>query len=237
MKADALIMAGGRSKRMRASGRKTHKALVRVLGMTMLERNMRYLIDSGFRDFTVAVSADEAELIAYLRNDGVNVAASLGAKCDVIVEREPLGNIGVVREIPFTHSLAVVYVDNLTALPLARMTERHRAGALDLTIAAHREPLHLDFGELVLEGETVVEYHEKPVRYPTVSSGTYVLSRRAADCVAPGEALDISELFVRLRDRGYAVAAFVHDAPWIDVNDWGAVARAESMLKSVQTVQ
>jgi NDP-sugar pyrophosphorylase family protein len=235
--AHGLIMAGGRSKRMRATGGKTHKALVRVLGMTMLERNMRYLIDSGFYNFTVAVSAREAELVAYLRNEGVDVAASLGGRCEIFVEREPLGNIGAVREIPFTETLLVAYVDNLTTLPLAEMTERHHAIEADLTIAAHREALPLDFGELVLEGAAVVEYREKPVRYPIVSSGTYVVSRRAADCIAPGEQLNIAEFFTRVRERGYAIAAFVHDAAWVDVNDWEAVARAESMLKAVQTLR
>lgn len=232
MDAHGLIMAGGRSKRMRATGSNVHKALVPVSGMTMIERNVRYLVGWGFREFTVAVSANEPELIAYLQNDGVDLAASLGARYRMLVEREPLGNIGVVRDIPFTESLLVVYVDNLTALPLGPMAERHRTTAADLTIAAHREPVRLDYGELVTQGDKIVEYREKPLRYPLVSSGTYVLSRRAADCIAPGERLDIVQLFARARDRGYSVNAFVHDALWIDVNDWGAVTRAESMLES-----
>src|SRR5579863_3152645 len=100
--AHGLIMAGGRSNRMRAAGNTTHKALVHVSGVTMIERNIRYLVGSGFGDFTVAVSANEPELIAYLQNVGLNLAASLGASCRVVVEQEPLGNIGVVRTIPFT---------------------------------------------------------------------------------------------------------------------------------------
>lgn len=230
-----LIMAGGRSKRMRATGSKVHKALVHVSGMTMIERNIRYLVGSGFLEFTVAVNADEPELIAYLQNEGLDLATSLGARCSVFVEQEPLGNIGVVREISFAESLLVVYVDNLTTLPLDAMVERHRTTAADLTIAAHREPLRLDFGELVMEGDKVLEYREKPVRYPLVSSGTYAMSRRVTDCVGDGESLDIAQLYARARDRGYSVTAFVHDAPWIDVNDWGAVVRAESLLQSIET--
>ena len=153
MDAHGLIMAGGRSKRMRATGSNLHKALVHVSGMPMIERNMRYLAQWGFRDFTIAVSANEPQLLAYLQNDGLELATSLSATFRVIVEQEPLGNIGVVRDIAFTESLLVVYVDNLTTLPLGPLTEKHRAAAADLTIAAHLEPVRLDYGELVVEGE------------------------------------------------------------------------------------
>lgn len=96
-----------------------------------------------------------------IQNEGLDLATSLGARCSVFVEREQLGNIGVARAIPFTDSPLVVYVDNLTALSLSEMAQRHRTTAVDLTIAAHREPLRLDFGELVVEGEKFLEYREK----------------------------------------------------------------------------
>ncbi len=52
----ALIMAGGRSSRMRASVPR-HKAMVEVLGLSMLERNLIMLAGHGFRDIAIAVNA------------------------------------------------------------------------------------------------------------------------------------------------------------------------------------
>ena len=46
--AHALIMAGGCSLRMRASLGGRHKAMVEVLGVSMLERNIMALLAHGF---------------------------------------------------------------------------------------------------------------------------------------------------------------------------------------------
>src|SRR6516225_2384840 len=55
----AIIMAGGRSERMRAAGEHTHKALLRVAGQTMLERNIRSVFWHGLRDVVVVSSQQE----------------------------------------------------------------------------------------------------------------------------------------------------------------------------------
>jgi NDP-sugar pyrophosphorylase family protein len=217
---DALIMAGGESKRMRRDGESRHKALVPVLGLPMIERNLRYLSEAGFDRITVAVSAREEELIAHLRR----------ASCALLIERSPLGTIGAIREVAFGGELVVVNVDNLTALPLRALVEHHRSQGAQLTIAVHREPLPLDFGEVVVRDGRVEAYREKPVRYPLVSSGVYAVSPLAAACIARGERIGVPELFERLRKSGGVVSAFEHDGFWIDVNDLETRRRAEALL-------
>ncbi len=53
----AIIMAGGRSERMRSTAGQTHKALISVLGVPMIERNLLALFAQGFRNVIVAVSS------------------------------------------------------------------------------------------------------------------------------------------------------------------------------------
>lgn len=227
---DVLIMAGGRSSRMRGSVEGPHKALVPILGVTMIERNIRYVITSGFSNVVVAVSAREKQLIAYLQQEAVELARKLGGRCDLLVEKRPLGTIGAAREVDFEDALLVVNVDNLTALPLADLVDHHRGRRAAMTIAAHREQLSFDFGELELEDGKVVEYREKPVRYPLTSSGTYVLGQNAVACIEPDEAIGVPVLFERLHRRGFDVAAYEHDGLWIDVNDHTSLERAELLL-------
>ena len=62
----ALIMAGGRSERMRASLGPQHKALVRVMGLSMLERNICKLLSFGFREIFIAINSHESELECYI---------------------------------------------------------------------------------------------------------------------------------------------------------------------------
>ena len=67
---DALIMAGGRSERMRTSGGPLHKALVPVLGVPMIERNLCGFLSEGFHRIVVAISASEQAVAEYVEGRG-----------------------------------------------------------------------------------------------------------------------------------------------------------------------
>jgi len=226
----ALIMAGGRSERMRVSG-ECHKALVHVLGISLIERNLRMLLESGFSDISVSVRADEAAILAFLDDAGRSLAHSYGGTIATIVEHEPLGTIGAARlAARDVETLLVVNVDNLTTLSLQRFVTHHCDSGAALTIASHVERTTLSFGELRIVDGDVDAYLEKPELRLQVSSGTYVLSRRAIAFIPETGATSIPQLFERLRTNGERIAAYEHDAPWIDVNDRAAVLRAEALV-------
>ena len=56
-----------------------------------------------------------------------------------------------------------------------------------------------------------------------------VLAPEARDAIERGENVGLPALANRLLERGCHVHAFVHDAPWIDVNDLASAARAEAL--------
>ena len=62
-----------------------------------------------------------------------------------------------------------------------------------MTIATHREPFCLPFGEFRLRNGQVTGYIEKPVRPVPISSGTYVLSPGAVTLIPRGCRTDIPE--------------------------------------------
>src|SRR5437667_11779970 len=95
--AAAIIMAGGRSSRMRSTNGPTHKALVPVLGMPMLERNLRAVFGQDFDDVTVAVAAGETAIASYVEQHGNALARRFGANLKVLTEKTPLGTIGAAR--------------------------------------------------------------------------------------------------------------------------------------------
>jgi NDP-sugar pyrophosphorylase family protein len=230
----ALIMAGGRSERMRATAGPLHKALIPVLGIPLLERNIRMLLEAGLQDIVVAVSSDEPAIGQYLDSSGRTLAESYGAHLAILWERNPLGTIGSAREAMHGAStLLVLNVDNLTSLPLPAFVRFHCEEGAALTIAAHQEPFQIPFGELVLDEDCVEQYVEKPVKPIWISSGTYVLSPEACEWIFPHERTDAPQLVARLLAAGRRVAAFRHAAAWIDVNDADAVKRAERELLAV----
>ena len=76
----AIVMAGGRSARMRASAGPAHKALVPVLGVSLLERNLCALLAEDFGRIAVAVSAEEPEVERCVLERGRALAAARNAR-------------------------------------------------------------------------------------------------------------------------------------------------------------
>jgi NDP-mannose synthase len=227
----ALVMAGGRSERMRATSGPRHKALTDVGGMTLIERNVLQLGQAGFAEIVVALGAGEAELAQYVRTALVPLARAHGASLRAVVETAPLGNIGFAGTFGGgAGDVLVIYVDNLCALDPRALLEHHRRHRYDLTIAAHEEPFQIPYGELDVRDGRVVGYREKPVVRLRVSSGTCVVGVRARALITPGQRLDARDLFALVNGAGLAAGAYEHDAPWVDVNDAAAARRAEALI-------
>lgn len=227
----ALIMAGGKSERMRATAGPTHKALALVRGVRLLEWNLRTLLFYGFRDIVVAINPHEPEIAEFLVRANEIITAAGGA-LNTYLERAPLGNIGAAREvIGSATALLMLYVDNLAAIDLRALVDYHEAGRYAMTIATHEETFAMPFGELSVDRGEVTSYAEKPSYRIRVSSGTCVLSKRACASIQAGIPTGASALFAALHDAGERIGAFEHSAPWIDVNDAEALARAHQIVE------
>lgn len=234
----ALIMAGGRSERMRAGGSDQHKGLRTVLGVPLIERNLRALLCAGFKDLFVAVNAREQVLANWIERRGRPLAEAQSATLEMLVEAEARGTIGAVASLPpdVTHAL-IVNVDNLTTLDLRALVQFHRQHDAAATIATHEQPFPIPFGMLELAEDRVVAYREKPKLSVPISSGTYVLHRRAIDRVPAGRGVDVPELVDLLLQSEELVLAFAHQGLWIDVNDEAALAEAHRLFAAANTVR
>ncbi len=227
----ALIMAGGQSQRMRATLGNSHKSLITVLGVTMLERNLCKLLSAGFHNIVVAVSEHEPEIAVEVETRGRALADATGATVECFKEKQQLGTIGVAREFKDRFDpLLVVNVDNLTALDFRALVAYHQRSGAALTVATHFEPLQMPYGEVNVSGGWLTQYIEKPVRQTCISSGTYVLGPKALDLIKPDHKTNVPELIDTLLQCGESIAAFQHNAAWIDVNDAMAVEKAEWLI-------
>jgi len=224
-------MAGGKSLRMRASLNRQHKALVKVLGLSMLERNILTLLSHNVHEIFLAVGAREKSVLAFVRGRGQNIARAAGARLKIFVERRPLGTIGAARAVKATSGdLLVVNVDNLTSLDLSALISHHRATRAALTVATHIEPFKIPFGEVSTKNGVIVDYKEKPTFPVKLCSGTYVLSKRARLEIPRDRPFGAPDLVHKLLRSKHKVCAFHHASPWIDVNDASAVPKAEALI-------
>jgi NDP-mannose synthase len=227
----AIIMAGGRSERMRAGGSQDHKGLRTVRGAPLIEWNLRGLLAFDFRRLFVAINARERALSEWLEGRGLALCRESASDLQLLVEREPLGTIGAVSLLPAdVQNAVVVNVDNLTTLDLRALLQTHLQAEAAATIATHTHPFRMPFGMLEVQGQRVTAYREKPELPVVISSGTYVLHRSAIACVSPGRRTDVPGLIAALLERDDVVAAHAHSDPWIDINDEAALAQADDIF-------
>jgi NDP-mannose synthase len=234
----ALIMAGGQGERMRAAGASTPKPLVPIRRVPLLERNLLTLLRWGFHDIVVAAPAHTPAIADFVRGRCKAVAAAQGAHLRLFEETTALGNIGAAAEVERCDGeLLVVYADNLTSLDLTALVRHHRHADAALTSAVHLEPFRIPFGEVEVRDGLIVAYHEKPERRVLIASGLFVLGPTAIAHIPRGRSTGVSWLANRLLAAGERVAAFAHDAPWIDVNDVAAIGRAEQLVADAEAFQ
>jgi NDP-sugar pyrophosphorylase family protein len=228
-----LIMAGGRGERMRGSGIDIPKPLVRVTDVPLLEWNVRAYCAAGIERIVISAAASDEEVITFARGRCADIAHSANAELSVLLEPTALGNIGCARELSsFNEAVLLTFADNLTALDLHALLTHHESLDPVLTFAVHYEPFHVPFGVLEMDGGNVVGYEEKPDLPVLISSGTSVLSSQALAAIPAGRASGISDLFQSVCGSGGVVAGYLHNAPWVDVNDASAVSRAEAMVRA-----
>lgn len=230
---DALIMAGGQSARMRKTFGPTHKSLISIAGITLLERNVAQLLHYGFRRLHVAISCHEWKLREYIDDVVDPFVRSHSASLTCLEESKPRGTIGIAKSIPGDAPLLVVNVDNLTTLDLRQMCDFHITANADLTIATHDEPFQIPFGQLVIDSDDNIDgYLEKPVFPVPISSGLCVLGPAAKDTIDSDSRTDINQVFERLKSKQRRIKSFRHQALWVDVNDAEAVDRASLLVSS-----
>lgn len=225
-------MAGGHSSRMRENGDKRHKALRTVLGHPLLAWNLSALLSFGFRDIYIAYNCSESAVAEWIDNEAQALARDAGAHCTALVEEIRLGTIGAAACLPQTlDHVLVTNVDNLSDLPLATLAHYHLASGAAATLATHIEPFRIPFGRLEVVGNAVLGYSEKPAIAVPICSGTTVLTRRAIARIDLGSSMHLPELIQSLLQEGERVCAFSHHSRWIDINDEGALAAAEALIR------
>ena len=180
----ALVMAGGRSERMRKSNGPTIKPLVSVAGVPLLERNLQALIRFGIEDIHVVIPAQgEPELMEWVSSRAVRLIRAAGARLEIHEETIPRGNIGGCGDLHGkARDLLVVFADNLTTLDLRALLRDHDQGGAALTLAVHEEPFRMSFGEVRTEGDQVTGYlfaNKLVVRFVLVDGLDHIVAVQA----------------------------------------------------------
>lgn len=210
----AVILAGGKGRRLAPYTITFPKPMVPVGDMPILEIIIRQLKHGGFTHITLAVGHLAELLMAYFQ-DG----SRWGVKIDYSREEKPLGTTGpllLMKDLP--ENFLVMNGDVLTTLDYADMFKSHLRSKAALTISCHRCNTKVDLGVIEFDGRLqVMGYREKPTIPYDVSMGVYAFNKRALAGYKPDEYVDLPNVVQALVQKGETVKVYLSDSEWLDI--------------------
>jgi NDP-sugar pyrophosphorylase family protein len=211
---DAVVLAGGRGTRLAPLTVTVPKPLLPLGERPIIDILIAQLAAAGVARVFVCLGYLAPLMQAFL-GDG----ARWGLAIEPRIEAEPLGTAGGLRNIEgLSEDFFVVNGDTLTDLDFPAMAAAHREAGATATLFTPWVDEQIDYGVVSInEGGALTEYLEKPRRGYHVSSGVYVLSRRALALIPPEGAFDMPDLIRAAMAAGGKVVCHRADAYWKDI--------------------
>lgn len=213
MKKQAVILSGGKGKRLRPYTVVLPKPLMPVGEYPILEVIIRQLALQGFEKITLAVN-HQAELIKAFFGDG----SKWNIAIDYSLEDEPMGTMGplkLIKNLP-EHFL-VMNGDILTDLPFGKFYNEHIRQSSVFTICSHERVEKIDYGVLDTIQGKLTGFREKPVSTYEVSMGIYMVSKQALDKIPAGIPYGFDQLMLQLLKDQLPVSVEKYTGLWLDI--------------------
>lgn len=210
----AVILAGGKGKRLAPYTTVFPKPLMPIGDMPILEVVLRQLKAHGCEDITLAVG-HLAELLRTFFGDG----SKFGIKIGYSVEDQPLGTAGPLALIDgLQETFFVMNGDILTDLDYSDLYKYHIERGAAATIATYERTVKIDFGVLDADSDGfIANYIEKPAYAYRVSMGIYVFDPVVLQYIERGKYFDFPDLVKQLILDGKKVASYPFSGYWLDI--------------------
>lgn len=222
----AVILAGGRGRRLAPFTVAFPKPLVPVGNQAVLEVLIRGLVRAGITEIVLAVDHLAELLMAYV--EGHPELRTL-ARYRFVRDLTPSGTAGPLSHIDgLGETFLVCNGDLLTTLDFRALIDHHTGSGAALTVAVHRKPIKLGLGVLDIDPDgDITRYTEKPTLHYEVSMGVYVYSERARAAIPQGQRMDFPDLVASLLAGGERVSAYRSEDYWLDIGNPEDYARAQ----------
>jgi glucose-1-phosphate cytidylyltransferase len=229
-----VILCGGLGTRLREETEYRPKPMVPIGGRPILWHIMKTYATHGFREFILCLGYKGEVIKDYFRNylwNTSDVTLQLGRNPRIqyhtthdeedwtvtLLETGAATQTGgrLLRAMRYIEDeeFLFTYGDGVCDVDLKESVRYHRSHGALATLTAVRPTGR--FGELAMDGETIVSFQEKPAKESAYINGGYmVLNRRVAEFLIGGDdCVFESESMERLAQSGQ-LKAFTHEGFW-----------------------
>jgi dTDP-glucose pyrophosphorylase len=210
----AVVMVGGRGKRLRPLTDKVPKPLLRIGGHTIVERIIGNLGAAGVVDVYLAVN-----YMAAMFEERLGDGAQLGVRLHHVREEEALGTAGALTLLPEPPAgpLLVTNGDLVTNLDYRALFDFHWHHGGAITVASVEHFTSVPYGVLRTAEDHLLAIDEKPTRRDLVNAGIYVLQPEVLRYLPRGAEVGMPDLIADVVADGLSAHAFPVLEPWSDI--------------------
>ena len=210
----AVVMVGGKGERLRPLTDKVPKPLLKIGGLSIVERLIESMAAAGVGDvyLTLNYKADVFE-------ERLGSGKHLGVSLHYVRERSAMGTAGALSLLPadLDGPILVANGDLVTTLDFRSLLDFHwhHEGSITVTGVEHLSPI--PYGVLRHVEHHLLGIDEKPQRQDLVAAGIYVLEPPVLRFVPRDTASGMPDLIARAVSEGLPVHVFPILERWFDI--------------------
>ncbi|WP_010480017.1 sugar phosphate nucleotidyltransferase [Thermococcus zilligii] len=229
-----LIMAGGYATRLWPITKDNPKALLPVGERTILDYIMEKVNELGLEAYISTNRFFEAHFRPYAEKYGIGLIVE-----DTLHEEEKLGTMGAMKRAVDGLGLddyLVIAGDNLFSFSLSDFLRAYDGKTLIAVYDVGDLELAKRYGVVILEGDRVVSFQEKPARPQStlISTGVYVFPERVMgrieEYLSNGNRDSPGYFLQWLLEKGEPIKAYRFSDYWYDIGS------ADSYLEALKTL-
>jgi mannose-1-phosphate guanylyltransferase len=216
---EAVVLVGGKGTRLRPLTLSAPKPMLPTAGVPFLAHLLSRIRAAGVRRAVLGTS-----YLAETFSDYFGDGSELGLELEYVVEEEPLGTGGGIRNVAKHLTADTVLVFNgdvLAGTDLNAVVDTHRRTEADVTLHLVRVDDPRAYGCVPTDDDDrVLAFLEKTDNPPTdqINAGCYVFRRSVIDSIPEGRPVSVErETFPGLLASGARVSGHVDSAYWRDM--------------------
>jgi len=225
----AVILAGGLGTRLRPFTEVIPKPLLPIGDKSILQIQIERLRDNGFKEIFICTNYKSNYIEDFIGN-----GSRYGVSIVVSKEETPLGTAGPLALLKeyLKEPFIVMNGDILSTVNFKKFYKFAVDKNSDICLGIKKEVTPYEFGNILFDGDKVLEMQEKPdvIRY--ILTGLYVVNPRVIDKIPCDEYYGMDLLINQLITNKMEVLKYEISEYWLDIGRYSDYEKAEDAYKT-----
>jgi len=227
---DAVIMAGGRGKRLRPLTDNIPKPLLPLGNKSIIEHNINRLISFGVENIYITVNYLANQIIETL-GDG----SSRGINIQYVKEDTPLGTAGALSLIKkFKHKYVILMNSDLfTDINFYDLYDELISKNADIAVSSIPYSIDIPFAVFKKRNSNIIDIQEKPQLNYYANAGIYLFNIKILEFIPENIKYDATDLISDVIKSGKKVIDSPITGYWIDIGRHEEYNKAKEIVKHI----